>query len=143
MRKEIIDAVRDDLATVTTENGYTHTIEKIHKKLLNQKDVRDFPSVYVQAFPGKGVNRGDHYFWTFPLGIFLYLQVPRDVDAEGLLEKISEEVIEDQLVLWNNYGNLAALPGIDSIEITTIEPYIDTDQRQGIVFFTLKVEYIN
>lgn len=144
MRQEIINALREDFSSITTNNGYNNDIREVFKQLKEFGDINDSntPSIYFQLLPSKAKRNENIYEWTLPVFVIIYFTVKHDISNEGLYESYAETLIEDVLSLFETYTNTHRIEGVQSIVIDEIDTYIDTDNTKGLITLTLIIEHI-
>jgi len=143
IRQDILNALRSDFLTITTENGYNNFISKAHKRykeLENMSDT-DFDSVFIGF--GTAVNNKDgeaNSIWDVPVMSVVYFKTNTDLDNEGLLETKAESLIEDVENLV--FNNTQILDSVISLDLLTITPYITIQENVGFLMIEYKLTYI-
>ena len=151
-RSDILDALRVDFATITTDNGYNGTINSV------VKHVRDFERVdetaldfaYLFSLPETQEMNESIGTWNWRVGFMLYFTTAGlDSDESGLIEDDAENYIEDVKQLFNLGDNpppvartVDAIDAVEAVWIESIEPYTLLNQEHiAVVFGTLNILY--
>lgn len=143
IRQDILNALRSDFLTITTENGYNNLISKAHKRykeLENMSDT-DFDSVFVGFGTAVNNKTGEaNNIWDVPVISIIYFKTNSDLENEGLLETKAETLIEDIENLI--FTNTQILDSVISLDLLTITPYITIQDTVGFLMIEYKLTYI-
>lgn len=151
-RKDILDAIRVDLLTITTGNGYNNTINSVVKyvKDFERIDETSLDFAYLFSLPESQEMNESIGTWTWKVGFMIYFSTGGlDTTESGLIEDKAEGYIEDMKMLFNTGSNppsviptIYSQSSVECIYVETIEQYTLLNQEHiAVVFGTLNIKY--
>lgn len=141
-RQDIKDALKTDLLTITTDNGYNLTINGVSKKFVDLNEVDKNSTPYISMVGGiSSYNYGETTpVVTWQLTLICYFKLTDSVDgAEDLLEAESDKFLDDLMTLFGSDTNVKD----QVIELLVSESLPDPfhEGNMGACWVTLNIEY--
>lgn len=145
VRRNILDAIRDDFLAITTDNGYNNTISGFaytNSDLLNLIEA-DLDYVWLFSLPETNLVGESFGEWVWEIGYAVYFKTEGlDADASGLMEEKAESYLEDIKNKFLEPTNAFANTNVQSIALKTIDPFLNEDSiNVGIVYGSILVTY--
>lgn len=136
-------AIGQDLATLTTANGYSTTITKFYKipKMPNQVPPTECPCIswFLTNAPSRPFDEASNAF-DLIYTIMIYVDKVVDTDESGDVEDALFAIYEDIVKLFNKQTtNTLNLDEVMEIQVLDIFP--DTKETRGWAFIPLRITY--
>lgn len=126
-RKQVKSAIREDLSTLTKENGFSMTLKKVFKVPQSLDKIMLLPSVALGSMPennnvnGEGLYERQAEFW---------LEFYMDGSAEEFDDK-ADDLIEDVLTLFSEDSN--TMKHCESLLVGGLIPFPGTGGKNTII----------
>lgn len=145
MRKAIIDALIEDLYKIKIINGYNTDIKEVTTKIIYPEKFNYDRSPLIEIFDisSKFTKLEDVHKVELNLGLVIHIKTPKSLGNQSLIEENIELIINDIMKRFidKGYELNCFLPGVETVEIIEILPYINDEENYGMLFVKLKIDY--
>lgn len=145
MRKAIIDALIEDLYKIKVVNGYNTDIREVTTKIVYPEKFNYDRSPLIELFDisSKFTKYEDVHKIEINLGLIVHVKTAKSIGTQNLIEDSIELILGDIMKRFidKGYELNCFLPGVESVEIIEILPYINDEENYGMLFVKLKIDY--
>lgn len=146
VRQTILEAIRDDMLTIATANGFLGDVKTIFHRFNDLSTIKesDLTAVHITPMPASATMVENMQGWTWDVAFILYFSVNRDAGDDLLVETQAENYIEDISQRFLSPTNTIAIDAVESVNVSMIDVYpMDEQNTVGIVYGTITITYFN
>jgi hypothetical protein len=146
VRQTILEAIRDDMLTITEDNGFNGTIKTVFHRFHDLSSIKesDLTAVHITPMPASATMVENLQAWSWDIAFIIYFSVARDAGDELLTETQAENYIEDVSQRFLNPTNTISIDSVESVTVSMVDTYPMEEQNTiGIVYGTITITYLN